>query len=130
MSAADVVLYGKGIPNTDTYSPVAYNAKFKAWQQSMEGLVNYYKAKETMADLPAHISDLNPELAFKIAGQKDPKTNKTILDNNTLKFLMGNSPNFKTTYDEVMDLVKNKNITFDQGLDWIEALKMDVPNRR
>jgi len=130
MSAADVVLYGKGIPNTDTYSPVAYNAKFKAWQQSMEGLVNYYKAKETMADLPAYISDLNPELAFKITGQKDPKTNKTILDNNTLKFLMGNSPNFKTTYDEVMDLVKNKNITFDQGLDWIEALKIDVPNRR
>tara|TARA_R100001530_G_scaffold5520_2_gene6837 strand:- start:3934 stop:5349 length:1416 start_codon:yes stop_codon:yes gene_type:complete len=130
MSAADVVLYGKGIPNTDTYSPVAYNAKFKAWQQSMEGLVNYYKAKETMADLPAYISDLNPELAFKIAGQKDPKTNKTILDKNTLKFLMGNSPNFKISYDEVMDLVKNKNITFDQGADWIEAQKIDVPNRR
>ena len=130
MSAADVVLYGKGIPNTDTYSPVAYNAKFKAWQQSMEGLVNYYRAKETMADLPAHLSDLDPELAFKIAGQKDPKTNQIILDNNTLKFLMGNSPSFKATYEEVMSLVRNKGITFDQGLDWIEALKIDVPNRR
>ena len=138
MSQADVYLYQKAIPTTNTYSPVAYVSRFKAWQERLQGLVNYQEARQSGANLPEFMSDLTPEEAFSNAGKRAEGSKKVIISYDDVEFMAKNMPQYKyidgnkrnpVTFEYVMQAVQNGKISKGDAEIWIESADIPYPKQ-
>ena len=138
MSQADVYLYQKAIPTTNTYSPVAYVSQFKAWQERLQGLVNYQEARQSGANLPEFMSDLTPEEAFSNAGKRAEGSKKVIISYDDVEFMAKNMPQYKyidgnkrnpVTFEYVMQAVQDGKISKGDAEIWIESADIPYPKQ-
>jgi len=138
MSQADVALYERAVPTTNTYSPVKYVSQFKAWQERLQGLVNYQEARQTDANLPEFMSDLTPTEAFSNAGKRAEGSKKVIISYDDVEFMAKNMPQYKyidgnkrnpVTFEYVMQAVQNGKISKGDAEIWIESADIPYPKQ-